>query len=151
MFTNPRIGARSSVSPSAVGEDVREERFLGRFLPAPKSGNAARRFRLFHRKNNYFFIFLPQTLDNGVSVVVYLSRLPLRMLSQERSSILSRTTTAVHGDPKLSDDCFPDFSDVGRFSREPLIPWKTKILFPPRFPGYTVESVPQAPRCSVRT
>ncbi len=37
LFTNPRTGARSSVSPSAAGGDVREERLLHRFSPERKA------------------------------------------------------------------------------------------------------------------
>ena len=43
LFTNPRIGARSSVRTSAAGEDSRKERFLRRFLPVQKAANNKRR------------------------------------------------------------------------------------------------------------
>ena len=39
LFTNPRIGARSSVRTSVAGEDSRKERFFRRFLPVQKAAN----------------------------------------------------------------------------------------------------------------
>ena len=46
LFTNPRIGARSSVRPSAVGGDVCEERLLRRFSPERKAAKQQLRPRV---------------------------------------------------------------------------------------------------------